>query len=144
MNGDIRKEVIIMTAEEKTMFDKGVQWVFDSLAERINEKWSHECKSKEEIRDFAFDIWSWIDGFEYGIHYKELEEYYEKHHISKEEQDFFEDGIRTHRAYVKYCMLNHENTWTELENDVKKYFAKEITFIPNAYYSNFEDFTKTN
>ena len=145
MNGDVRKEFIMtvkMTVEQKEIFDMGAKWSFDLIAAHIKTNWDKECKTVEEIRDFIFDIWSFIEGFVYGVHYQEMEEYYKKNNISEDDQAYFEYGVSLHNFYVKFCMNEHENWWTTAVPDVKKYFSGEVSFIPNKIYKNFEDYVE--
>ena len=130
--------VITMTQDQRKVFDEGVQFSFELIKTYIEKNWNKECKTENERRDFIFDIWSFIEGFNGNITlYQLVDNAMKAKNISEECEGFFYEGINEHSRYVLFCLKQDERT--AFVEHCKDYFAGKTDTLPNKTYHTFND-----
>lgn len=129
-----------MTQEQKNAFDQGARFSYSILAECVKKYYSSELKTFEEKRAFIFDIWGLVEEFSNGNFelYDVLEKTFKENNISEDETYFFEEGMREHNRYVKYCFQVGEFATVAIQ--LKDYFEGKTNVISAVKYSTFDEF----
>lgn len=131
--------VMTMTQEQKTAFDKGVKFSFELFKSYIEKNCKQKCKTEREKYAFLFDILGFVESLEGNIVlYQRIDEAVKKEHISEDDKEYFEDGIREHNGYVKFCLQNADIETIDVH--LREYFFGKISAIPNKIYLSFEEF----
>lgn len=131
--------VMTMTQEQKTAFDKGVKFSFELFKSYIEKNCKQKCKTEREKYAFLFDILGFVESFEGNIVLHQLmDEAVKRENISEDDKGYFEDGVREHNGYVKFCLQNADIQTIDIH--FKKYFSGKISAIPNKTYFSFEEF----
>lgn len=129
---------MIMTNEQRQIFDQGAKFSFNLFTTYVNKHWKKECKTIEEKRDFFFDIWNLIESYQGNVWlYQMIDEEVKKERISEDDKYYFEEGISEHNRYVKFCLQNDEVKIVDIH--FKEYLEGKITALPNKFYASFEE-----